>query len=251
MGRSTENGHCKLEACSFDSRIVRTRRLLLGLVALVALILSTCAYSCACPVRTRAGLSSRSTWLTRFMDDGSVDVVEDIQVDFGSLQKHGIFRDLVGGAEIRRPSCTTCKPGDEYNRVYKVSIAGVDDGQRAWPYERLGKARTCKSRSATRTRRSRGRSAIASGIGCRERLTPSRPRRVLLERDRRQVAGADREGYGRGQRACHKQGNVLPGPRVDAAVQQPAQRQPATFATTRRLSSGEELTIVVGMPKGA
>src|SRR4051812_4819729 len=68
------------------------------------------------------------------MDDGSVDVVEDIQVDFGSLQKHGIFRDLIVEQKYDGP-CGTCKPGDEYNREYKVSIAGVDDGQHAWPYE--------------------------------------------------------------------------------------------------------------------
>src|SRR5688500_10542436 len=120
--RSNTHGLCKLEACSFDSRIVRTRRAVLILAAVVALILT------ASVVPDR--VSADEGWVIKsfdvaytILDDGSVDVVEDIQVDFGGLQKHGIFRDLVVEQKYDTKSCTTCKPGDEYNRVYKVSIA--------------------------------------------------------------------------------------------------------------------------------
>src|SRR4051812_14364572 len=69
------------------------------------------------------------------LDDGSVDVVEDIQVDFGGLEKHGIFRDITVEQAYDGP-CSTCDAGADYHREYKISIAGVDDGAgRGWPYE--------------------------------------------------------------------------------------------------------------------
>ena len=58
--------------------------------------------------------------------DSTIDVVEDIQADFGSLQKHGIFRYIAQES----------KYDDKYNQKITIDIAGVDDGQKAWPYER-------------------------------------------------------------------------------------------------------------------
>jgi uncharacterized membrane protein YgcG len=250
-GRSSKDGLCKLEACGFDSRIARTRRILSVLATVVVLIL----IASVVPERVNAD----EGWVIKsfdvaytILDDGSVDVVEDIQVDFGGLQKHGIFRDLVVEQKYDTKSCTTCKPGDEYNRVYKVSIAGVDDGQRAWPYET-----------------SRQGADLQIKIGDPDK-TVSGPQRYRI---RYRLSGALNSQADLDEFFWNVTGNKWPVPmeKVTVVAGAPAiskvtcfqgrastqqcssqvSGNRATFATTRRLAPGEELTIVVGMPKGA
>ena len=57
--------------------------------------------------------------------DGTIDVVEDIRVDFGPLQKHGIFREVT----------TDFDYDDDYKRRYNLEIVSVDDGERPIRYE--------------------------------------------------------------------------------------------------------------------
>ena len=63
--------------------------------------------------------------------DGSVDVVEDIQVDFGSQEHHGIFRDLndwvycIDAPAGDEPRLTPCKSGDY--RSYAMTLTSVAD----------------------------------------------------------------------------------------------------------------------------
>ena len=65
--------------------------------------------------------------------DGSIEVTEEIAVDFGGLERHGIFRyipyeypyDHAGG-----PTPPGYEAGYEYKRVSQIDIVGVDDGQR-------------------------------------------------------------------------------------------------------------------------
>src|SRR5438045_1810740 len=125
-GRSTENGLCKLEACSFDSRSARAVRLFWVLVAFLALI--AVASVLPAPANADEGWVIKSFDVAyTILDDGSVEVVEDIQVDFGGLEKHGIFRDITVEQAYDGP-CSTCEAGADYHREYKISIAGVADG---------------------------------------------------------------------------------------------------------------------------
>jgi len=64
--------------------------------------------------------------------DGTINVVEVIEADFGSLQKHGIFRDL-----RTRFACEPVTEGPQpiypcpggKDRVYEVDFGGVSDGK--------------------------------------------------------------------------------------------------------------------------
>jgi len=57
--------------------------------------------------------------------DGTVNVVEDIRVDFGSLQRHGILRDIPVEYDY----------DDDYTRLIIVEVLGADDGELLIPYE--------------------------------------------------------------------------------------------------------------------
>jgi hypothetical protein len=71
-------------------------------------------------------------WLVRSFDvrydlqtDGSFNVREDLDVDFGALERHGIFRDMP--VEYRYD--------DKNNRLIDVSDVSVTDGSMAIPFE--------------------------------------------------------------------------------------------------------------------
>lgn len=77
--------------------------------------------------------SAQESWVIRSFDatyviaaDGSVSVTEDLRVDFGSLQRHGIFRDIP--VKYRYDS--------DSNRVTTISDIRVDDGAKSWPFEK-------------------------------------------------------------------------------------------------------------------
>ena len=61
----------------------------------------------------------------RILENGKVSVVETIDVDFGSLQKHGIFRDL--------PFVYTTSGGGK--RYTEVGVEQVTVGNSSVPYE--------------------------------------------------------------------------------------------------------------------
>jgi uncharacterized protein (TIGR04222 family) len=56
--------------------------------------------------------------------DGSIDVIEDILVDFGSNQHHGITRSL----HVAFPY------DDKHDREYRINVISVTDGQNPWRY---------------------------------------------------------------------------------------------------------------------
>ncbi len=63
--------------------------------------------------------------------DGRVLVTETIDVDFGALEKHGIFRDI--------PTRYAWPQGQRKQRVYQLQVLSVTDAQgRAWKYETYG-----------------------------------------------------------------------------------------------------------------
>jgi uncharacterized membrane protein YgcG len=63
----------------------------------------------------------------RILEDGNVEVTEDIVVDFGSLERHGIFRDIPVEYEY--------EPDPDYRRVIDIDVVSITDGSRPVPYE--------------------------------------------------------------------------------------------------------------------
>ena len=57
--------------------------------------------------------------------DGTVDAIEDIRVDFGPLQKHGILRDIPVEYDY----------DDSHTRLIDIDVISVDDGQNPLRYE--------------------------------------------------------------------------------------------------------------------
>src|SRR3989442_3045223 len=60
----------------------------------------------------------------RIATDSSLSISEDIRVDFGSLQKHGIFRTIP----------TRYRYDDRHDRYYDLTVRSVTDGSRPVPY---------------------------------------------------------------------------------------------------------------------
>jgi len=60
----------------------------------------------------------------RIATDSSLSISEDIRVDFGSLQKHGIFRTIP----------TRYRYDDTHDRYYDLTVQSVTDGSRPVPY---------------------------------------------------------------------------------------------------------------------
>src|SRR3989442_12077106 len=60
--------------------------------------------------------------------DGAITSSEDLIVEFGSLQRHGIFRDIP--VEYQYDT--------NHNRLINVDVLSVDDGTVAIPYETSG-----------------------------------------------------------------------------------------------------------------
>jgi hypothetical protein len=56
--------------------------------------------------------------------DGSIDVIEDMLVDFTGVERHGIVRDI----PVR------FRYDDKHDREYKITVTSVTDGQKAWPF---------------------------------------------------------------------------------------------------------------------
>jgi uncharacterized membrane protein YgcG len=62
----------------------------------------------------------------KVQSDSSIAVHEVIQVDFGALQKHGIFRDIPVRYDY----------DSKHDRVYRITVLGVSDGKNhAWTYD--------------------------------------------------------------------------------------------------------------------
>ena len=63
----------------------------------------------------------------RVMPDSSLDVVETIKVDFDSLTKHGIFRDVPFRYDYDH----------KHYRIYRIAVVQVSDGAgHEWPVQR-------------------------------------------------------------------------------------------------------------------
>lgn len=96
------------------------RKLTLGL--LLSLMVSTLAISSAAAAEGWSITSFDASYTVN--SNGTVDVVEDIRVDFGALQKHGILRDIPVEYQY---------DADHMRRI-GLQVIGVDNGARPVPY---------------------------------------------------------------------------------------------------------------------
>jgi uncharacterized membrane protein YgcG len=100
-------------------------------VAAHLVLLSMLAFAIAA-LATPSAVQADEGWVIRSFEatyqinpDGSIDVVEDIEVDFGSLQRRGILRDIP--VEYAYSS--------DYTRRISIEVVRVDDGNRAHKYQ--------------------------------------------------------------------------------------------------------------------
>lgn len=176
--------------------------------------------------------------------DGSVLVAEDIQVDFGSLASHGIFREIP--VEYRYD--------ERHNRLLMVAEISVDDGAVPLPFttSRQGANLQLKIGDPKRT--------VAGGQRYRIRYRVDGALNAFSDHDElfwnvtgndwpvtvvratavvqapSPVAATCFQGWSGSTELCRQ------GDRPDGRL---------GFTASRELSAGEGLTIVVGMAKGA
>jgi hypothetical protein len=225
---------------------VQTLRIGLRLAAIVALV-ALLALATAAPARAadtgwtidafRSDITIRS--------DGAIDVLESIDVDFRGLQKHGIYRYIP----------TRYRFDDTHDRVYQLNVLGVTDAAgRGVQYQvnSLDTSTQIKIGDPGRT--------ISGKQGYRIRYRVAGALNAFADHDELywNVNGADWEV-----------GTTVPSAMVGApagALQRVACFQGHTGSTEpcgqatlgdraqfggRALAPGEQLTIVVGLTKGA
>ena len=178
--------------------------------------------------------------------DGRVLVQEAIDVDFGALARHGIFRDIPVVYEW------TAKPRTQ--RVYQLQVLWVrDDAGRAIPYEttREGAMERIRIGDADRTVSGVQRYRIAYLVaGVLNAFTDHDELFWNVTGDQWPVPMASASAVVSGpapfsQRTCFV---GFSGATDPCQVQGSASR--LTFAAGRPLQPGQQLTIVVALPKG-
>jgi hypothetical protein len=175
--------------------------------------------------------------------DGSIDVIEDLLVDFGSQQKHGIFRDIDVLFEYDA----------HHQRKYDVKVTGVTNGETPVPYKVSTSGATKKIT-----------------IGDADKLVSGEQRYVITYR----LLGALNAFEDHDELYWNVTGDTWPVPieRVTVSVTAPAitaadcfqgpegstekcqkgiSPSRADYQSSRTLRSGEEVTIVAGLQKGS
>jgi uncharacterized membrane protein YgcG len=177
--------------------------------------------------------------------DSSISVTEDIRVDFGSLQKHGIFRTI----PVRS------RYDSSHARYYGFSLESVTDGSRPVPHELSGDAYN---------------DTIKIGD---PNLTVSGPQRYVITY---RYIGVMNAFSDHDELYWNVDGGSWPVPKksVSATVTFPAgsfqkaacyegptgsnetctlanSASTATFTSTRQLGSGEQMSLVTALNKGA
>lgn len=179
-------------------------------------------------------------------DTGAVLVTEDILVDFGSLERHGIFRDIPVQYGF----------DSQYNRVTTISAVRVDDGSDPRPFELISMGPNLRikigdpGRLVSGEQRYRIRYTVGGGLNpfpdhdeLYWNVTGNGwPVPIEVARATVTVPGDAIERI-----ACYE-GAVGSNLACRSSLENPAA---ATFAATSRLPAGAGLTIVVGLKKGA
>src|SRR6266487_3878975 len=118
-GRRSSGRHLRSLPASCD---MRSRAVLAALATFAALWLTAIA---ATPARADEGWVITSFHSDIHIEqDASLRIAEDVRVDFGSLQKHGIFRTI----PLRY------RYDDTRDRYYEMTVESVTDGEKGVPY---------------------------------------------------------------------------------------------------------------------
>ena len=181
----------------------------------------------------------------RIATDSSLSISEDIRVDFGSLEKHGIFRTIP----------MRYRYDDTHDRYYDLTVQSVTDGSRSVPY----------TTSVVKDN-------VVIKIGDAN-VTLSRAQRYVIAY---KIVGAMNSFADHDELFWNVDGGLWPVPKqkVSATVFIPTgsfqkaacyqgptgSTEPctsentsssATYSSTRELGSGEQMSVVTGLNKGA
>lgn len=176
--------------------------------------------------------------------DASLRITEAIDVDFQSLQRHGIFRDIPIRYAYDR----------DHNRVYRLEVIAVTDAQgKPWPYEQSRQGAFIHLRIGDPNRTVSGRQSYRITYRLQGALNAFPTHDELYWNvngadwpvPTLQVSATVQTPGGIERVACYQgaQGSTEPCAARFAAGT-------AEYASTRPFAPGEQLTIVTGMRKG-
>ncbi|HKC20743.1 MAG TPA: DUF2207 domain-containing protein, partial [Candidatus Dormibacteraeota bacterium] len=218
----------------------------LSMTGLAALWILAVAAFAAAPAHADEGwtINSFHSQIT-INDDASITVVEDIQVDFGNLVKHGIFRYI----PVRYRYDST------RDRYYDLTVSSVTDGRSAIPYTvtstgtdeviKIGDPNRTVSGGNTYVITYRVRGVLNSfadhdelywNVDGAQWPVPKKFVSATVQFPTGSFQGAACYQGPTGSREACSYGNTA---------------QSVNFSSTRLLGSGEQLTAVTGLHKGA
>lgn len=177
--------------------------------------------------------------------DASLLIKEDIRVDFGTLQKHGIFRTI----PVRYTYDST------HDRYYVLGVQSVTDGTRSVPYTDYseGGSKVIKIGDPNRTVSGPNRYVITYSVnGAMDAFTDHdelfwNVDGALWPVVKRSVSATVTVPPGSFQRAACYQGPSGSRATCTSAIAPNS----VTFTSTRQLGPGEQLSAVTGLNKGA
>lgn len=177
--------------------------------------------------------------------DGTLTIQEDIRVDFGGLQKHGIFRTI----PVRY------RYDDTHDRYYDLRVVSVTNGSRSVPYEtsvesdneviKIGDPNVLVSGAQRYVITYRVVGAMNSFADHDELFWNVDG--ALWPVPKQKVSALVIFPNGAFQKAACYEG----APGSTAGCQLSNTNNTASYATTRELASGEEMSVVTALNKGA
>lgn len=178
------------------------------------------------------------------LPDASLRITEAIDVDFQSLQRHGIFRDIPVRYVYDR----------DHNRVYRLEVIAVTDDQgQPWPYQQSRQGTNIHLRIGDPNRTVFGRQSYRLTYRLQGALNAFPTHDELYWNvngadwpvPTRQVSATVQTPGGIERIACYQgvRGSTEPCAARFAA-------DTAEYASTRPFQPGEQLTIVTGLHKG-
>lgn len=226
-----------------------------------SLILLALVLACAAVARAPRSASADEGWAINNFDvtydiarDGAIEVTEDIRVDFGPLEKHGIFRDMPVRYDII--------DDDKNDRLISVSSVEVQNGSGgSWPFELInsGPNLRIKIGSASSTVSGPQRYIITYTLTGALNADPPDPDNLPYDEFYWNVTGsewdvviASASATVRTPSGAIQAVECFDGERGSTSPCESSEftGDEATFST-RGIGFGRELTIVVGLEKGA
>lgn len=177
--------------------------------------------------------------------DSSILVTEQYDVDFAGLEKHGVFREIPARYDL----------SETHERVYELRVRSVtDSGGRAWRYERSDQGRFVRLRIGDPDRAITGKQTYRIVYEVRGALNGFENHDELYWNVNGVWPVATRQATARVQlergdvtnAACYQGRFASTEPCRTAA-----RAGSAEMTATRPLVPGEQMSIVVGFPKGA